>query len=169
MRRFAETILVLALLWGLLLAGLHTCTNDPWPKELADSNTFFTSYSAQIKSLDPATANYVHESAVMDNLLEAPLGYDYLARPYRLVPVLLSQVPEPQYFDENGERLSGDPPTESVARVEYLLKLRPGIRWQPHPCFAQDARPLVKDPRRPQDFGPSATRGLTAWDLKVGT
>ena len=158
----------LSVLWALLLLVLRGCGNNPWPGGLAGGNTFFTSFSAQIKSLDPATANYVHESAVMDNVLESPLGYDYLARPYRLVPVLLEEIPEPQYFGMDGEVLPEDAPAESVSRVEYLLRVRRGVRFQPHPCFASDARALAKEPLRPQDFGPLASRELTAWDFKVG-
>ena len=166
--RIWKHILVLSVLWALLFLLLRACVNDPWPRNYADGNTFFTSYSAQIKSLDPATANYVHESAVMDNVLEAPLGYDYLARPYRLVSVLLEEIPEPQYFDADGKELPGDAPASAVARVEYLLKIRDGVRFQPHPCFAENARALVSEPLRPQDFGPVGTRELTAWDFKVG-
>ena len=166
--RILKYILVLIVLWAVLLAGLKGCGNNPWPKGMAESNTFFTSFSAQIKSLDPATANYVHESAVMDNILEAPLSYDYLARPYRLIPSLLEAIPEPQYFDAKGKVLSDETDVSEVARVEYVLKLKPGVMWQPHPCFAADAKALVREPRRPQDFGPMETRELTAWDFKTG-
>ncbi len=166
--RIWKHILVLSVLWVMLACGLRCCVNDPWPAGWASSNTFFTSFSAQIKSLDPATANYTHESSVMDNILEAPLSYNYLARPYRLEPSLLSELPEPQYFDSQGAVLSEDASAEQVARVEYVLKLRPGILWQPHPCFSANAQALVDEPLRPQDFGPLGTRELTAWDFKVG-
>jgi len=47
--------------------------------------------------LDAATSYYVHESAILDNIVEAPLDYDYVARPYRLVSRLLESLPEPRY------------------------------------------------------------------------
>ena len=168
MQAIAKNIFVLAILWALLLLGMRACDNDPWPGGMAESNTFFTSFSAQIKSLDPATANYVHESAVMDNIMDAPLCYDYLSRPYRLLPALLEEIPEAQYFDSAGKALPLDASADEISRVEYLLKIKPGIRFQPHPCFAENAQPLVGEPWRPMDFGPMGTRELTAWDFKTG-
>ncbi|NLF94168.1 MAG: peptide ABC transporter substrate-binding protein, partial [Oligosphaeraceae bacterium] len=152
------------------------CTNDPWPAGWTASNTFFASYASPIKSLDPATAYYVHESAILDNVVEAPLDYDYLARPYRLIPRLLTAIPEPRYFAADGTELPGDPPPESVARVEYLLTLLPDLQYQPHPCFAQqaDGSPeywgegrgtVPAKVKSPQDYPRLATRTLQALDF----
>jgi oligopeptide transport system substrate-binding protein len=46
-------------------------------------------------------------------------------------------VPEPRYFDGEGNPLPEDAPAEAIAVSEYLIRLRPGIRYQPHPAFAQ--------------------------------
>ncbi len=160
-------ILILAVLWLGAALALRQCGNSPWPRGEAATATYFTSFSTQIKSLDPSTANFTHESAVIDNIVEAPVAYHYLHRPYRLVPQLLAELPAPQYFDREGRPLQGDPPADQVARTEYRLRLKPGIRFQPHPCFNPDARPLVRHPAVPADFGPAATRELTAEDLKT--
>ena len=56
----------------LLCLGLALFTNDPWPADLADSNTFFTSYASSIKSLDPAVSYYVHEGQILDCIVEMP-------------------------------------------------------------------------------------------------
>ncbi len=174
---YSVSIILLAVL--LFWAGLwFFCGNDPWPAGWVASNTSFASYSSPIKSLDPATSYYVHESAILDNVVEAPLDYDYLARPYRLLPRLLTAMPEPQYFAADGTLLPGDPPAESVSRVEYLLTLLPDVRYQPHPCFAQqpDGRPRywgegTEQPpdkaQSPQDYPELATRKLQAEDFKV--
>ncbi len=154
------------------------CNNSPWPAGAAASSTFFTSFSSSVKGLDPATSYYVHESAILDNIVEAPLDYDYLARPYQLIPRLLTKIPEPQYFDGSGNLLAGDPPPESVQLVEYRLTLRPGLLYQPHPCFAlndqgsplyasHNSPRLPKKISSPQDFPVLGSRILRPEDFKV--
>ena len=174
---WAVTILSVALL--ACVALWLFCTNDPWPTGWVASNTFFASYASPIKSLDPASAYYVHESAILDNVVEAPLDYDYLARPYRLIPRLLTAIPEPRYFAADGTELPGDPPADAVARVEYLLTLLPDLQYQPHPCFVKqtDGSPeywgegrgtVPAKVKSPQDYPLLATRTLQAMDFKVG-
>ncbi|NLF61555.1 MAG: ABC transporter substrate-binding protein [Lentisphaerae bacterium] len=161
----------------LLCLGLALFTNDPWPADLADSNTFFTSYASSIKSLDPAVSYYVHEGQILDCIVEMPLAYDYLARPYRLTPMLADAVPVPAYFDRQGRPLPGDPPAEQVGKAEYVIALKPGIRYQAHPCFAvrPDGSPRYRQIRpadlrgltSPYQLPEAATRELRAEDFKV--
>jgi len=171
-------IIILSVLAGLLLMVLLCCNNSPWPAGAAGSATFFTSFGSAVKGLDPATSYYVHESAILDNIVEAPLDYDYTRRPYQLKPRLLTSIPEPQYYDRRGNRLSNDPLPESVHRVEYRLTLRSGLKYQPHPCFAVDeqGKPLYagkhspslpKNLSSPQDFPALNSRPLHPEDFKV--
>jgi oligopeptide transport system substrate-binding protein len=176
-RRWLWTALppALALLIAIFLALF--ATNDPWPAHLAASDTFFTSYGSSIKSLDPAVSYYVHEGEILDNIVEMPLSYRYLRRPYELSPMLAKTLPIPRYFGHDGAPLSGDPPPEEVARVEYDLELKPGIRYQPHPCFATkaDGSPRyqqlspqdLKGIRRIGDFPEQGSRELHAEDFKL--
>ena len=166
---------LLALLIAAALA--ITATNDPWPAGMAADETFFTSYSSSIKSLDPAVSYYVHEGEILDSIVEMPLSYHYLRRPYELCPMLASAIPVPRYIGHDGATLSGDPPPEQVARVEYDIELIPGIRYQPHPCFAKnsDGTPHyqqltprdLKGFRRIGDFPAQDSRELHAEDFKV--
>lgn len=148
---------MLILVWGSALLLMRSCDCDPWPRGWADSNTLFLSYSAQIRNLDPSSANHQHEIAIVDNVVESPLAYHYLQRPYQLIPALLEEVPVPEYFDVDGKPLTGDPDPKQVGRVEYLLRVRPGIHFQPHPCFAVDGA----------GQGTLPTRELEAMDFKT--
>jgi peptide/nickel transport system substrate-binding protein len=64
-------------------------------------------------SFDPAEVSDFTTSGVIANIFDAPLGYDYLARPVKLVPNTLTEMPE---ITEGG-------------RV-YTLRVRPGIYFQ---------------------------------------
>ncbi len=162
-RRFILILLLLLLIW----LGLRSCGNSPWQRGAAAENTYFTSYSAQIRSLDPTTATFQHELTIVCNVVETPLAYHYLIRPYKLIPQLLTQVPTPTYYDKSGQVLPADADSAQVARAEYILRVSPDIRYQPHPAFAPDSRPLTKQPTTPGEFGPAGTREVTAADLKT--
>ncbi len=178
-KRFVWSAIIMGVALLFCAALWLFCTTDPWPPGWTGDNICFASYASPIKSLDPATAYYVHESAILDNVVEAPLDYHYLDRPRRLIPRLLREIPEPRYFSADGSELSGDPPPELVARVEYLLVLLPDLLFQPHPCFARqaDGGPLYwgdgsgeapREAKSPQDYSHLATRAVTTQDFKVG-
>lgn len=166
MRGAAVKLLVIVLLWCFAARPLlHSCNNFPWPDDLADNPlapaetapqgeryTLFSSFSSQIKTLDPQLANFVHEHSIIDNIVETPLHYHYLKRPYAVEPRLLAQLPVPRHYDHAGALLTGDPAPDAVARTEYILKLRPGILFAPHPAFSA---------------APDGRRELSAADFKT--
>ena len=49
------------------------------------------------------------------------------------------QMPQPIYYSKDGTVLPGDPPAADVARVEYVIHLKEGVKYQPHPCLAKEA------------------------------
>ncbi|MGI5922635.1 MAG: ABC transporter substrate-binding protein [Lentisphaeria bacterium] len=178
-RRRPWLLIALPSLPAMLIAVVltFTATNDPWPTGMAAEETFFTSYSSSIKSLDPAVSYYVHEGEILDSIVEMPLSYHYLRRPYELCPMLAGALPVPRYIGHDDAILSGDPPPEQVARVEYDIELKRGIRYQPHPCFAKNSdgtpryRQLsardLKGIRHIGDFPAQDSRELHAEDFKV--
>lgn len=110
---------------------------------------------------------------VLGEICEPPLQYHLLRRPYQLVPLTAVRVPVARYQDAAGAALPADAPAAAVARTVYDVEIRPGIRWQPHPCFARgpDGKPLPPPPDAalegltdPVALGPVATRELTAAD-----
>jgi ABC-type oligopeptide transport system substrate-binding subunit len=77
------------------------------------------------------------EYKFIQQIYEPPLQYHYLKRPYKLIPLTAEAVPAPRYFNSDGELLPSDAPAASVARAVYEVQIRPGIMYQPHPCFAK--------------------------------
>ncbi|NLG15608.1 MAG: ABC transporter substrate-binding protein [Lentisphaerae bacterium] len=168
---------LLLLFCALCIVLLRGCTNDPWPSGFSSSDTYFTNYSSEFKTFDPAVSYYVHEGEVLDSIVEMPVCYDYLKRPYELVPMLAESVPVPVYYGKSGEVLTGDPPSDAVSRVEYLVRVRRGIKYQPHPCFGVspdgkgayagvDSKSL-KAYSSLSEFPVQGTREMTAVDFKV--
>ena len=80
----------------------------------------------------------------------------------------------PRYFDDKGGELSADVPAAKIAHSVYEIRIRPGIRYQPHPAFATDAagQPVYRDLDAEQlrgidqiaDFAETGTRELVADD-----
>ena len=97
-----------------------------------------------------------------------------MKRPYTLIAATADTVPVPRYFDAKGKALTADAPTEDIARSVYEIRIRPGIRYQPHPAFAVDdaGKPLYIDNDRGKlrgiatiaDFAHSGSRELVADD-----
>src|SRR5574343_1804754 len=164
------------LLAGLLLAACSPPWNDPYPP--ADGarqlgrQVLYTAFSERPKHLDPAQSYTEDEATFTGQIYEPPLQYHYLKRPYELLPATLTRVPQPHYVAAAGKALPADAPVERIAESIYELRLKPGIRYQPHPAFALDARgqPLYFGPsaavdrQRMADFPETGTRELTADD-----
>jgi len=75
---------------------------------------------------DPAQVQDLYSNTVLSNILDAPLTYDFLARPAVIVPNTAAALPQ----------LSEDFTT-------LTLRIRPGIYFQEHPAFAGRPRELV--------------------------
>lgn len=124
---------------GLLM--FFGCTNNPYRDGETAAETYFTSYSVAPNKLDPANAYYARENRLVDQICEPPFTYHYLKRPYELIPLTAETIPTPRYFDEQGRPLDApDPPADIVGRVEYTIRIKPGILYQNHPCFARDSK-----------------------------
>jgi oligopeptide transport system substrate-binding protein len=128
---------VLPALLALLTAG---CSNNPNRPGEAATPTLFGAFSTPPTKLDPTSAYYVHEGRLISQVYEPPFTYHYLKRPYTLIPLTAHAVPEPVFTDAAGRRIPDpDAPGAAIARVDYTIRLRPGILYQPHPCFATNA------------------------------
>ena len=140
----------------LLVALLTACGqawNDPYPAGDGGRNILYTAFIDRPKHLDPAQSYTEDEAAFTAQIYEPPLQYHYLRRPYELIPATLEAVPQPRYVDAAGRELPTDAPVERIAESIYELKLRPGIRYQPHPAFALDAA------GQPRYLGPDIAAG----------
>ncbi|MHB8454830.1 MAG: ABC transporter substrate-binding protein [Acidiferrobacterales bacterium] len=120
-------------------SGLLAQWNNPYPASDDGRNILYSAFSERPKHLDPAQAYSSNEYVFISQIYEPPFEYHYLKRPYTLVPLTAREVPKPVYLDRRGRRL---PPGVSASRIAfsvYTIHIRPGIMYQPHPCFARDA------------------------------
>lgn len=91
------------------------------------------------KTLDPAKAYSINEHVFVAQIVEPPLQYHYLKRPYTLIPLTASAMPTQEYLDKQEKKLSQDTAKEKVAYTLYTLNIKPNIYYQPHPAFAKNA------------------------------
>ena len=168
--------LLVILVLALLLGGCGKAPwNDPYPGGQGLTNTVYTSFSERPKHLDPVRSYSADEYAFLAQVYEPPLQYHLLLRPYQLVPLSALEVPVARYFDAAGLPLPDDAPAEQIAYSDYLLRLRPGVRFQPHPAFARDESGApryhqlgagdLRGINRLADFPHTGTRELTAVDF----
>ena len=162
----------------VLMAWAVGCTNNPYrPGETAE-DTYFSSFSTPPTKLDPATAYYVHEGQLIDQIYEPLFTYHYLKRPYELIPNTAEALPVAEYYGHDGARLqAGDPAPADVARVVYTVKLKRDILFQDHPCFALDDRGTpryadvtpsdIRGFEYPSEFEHQGSRELTAHDYAL--
>ena len=87
-------------------------------------------------TFDPAVASDLYSSTVMEAMFDPMLAYDYLARPLKLIPNTLREMPQV----EKGGTL-------------FTFHLRPGIYFTPDPAFKGKRRELVA-----QDYAYSLRR-----------
>jgi ABC-type transport system substrate-binding protein len=167
MRTLCACLVVLS-----LLAGCGQAWNDPYPRADAGRNILYTAFTDRPKHLDPAQSYTEDEITFTAQIYEPPLQYHYLKRPYELIPATVEQVPHPRFYAADGREMPADAPVEQIAESVYELRLVPGIRYQPHPAFAQDGsgQPLylgknVAEGRQTiGEFPQTGTRELTADD-----
>lgn len=128
----------------LVMTGLtvpaSAAWNNPYPEADRTANILYAAFNERPKHLDPARSYSENEYAFIAQVYEPPFQYHYLRRPYALVPLTATAVPRPIYLDKSNRRLPPNAPIGAIAYSVYEIKLRPGIRYQPHPAFARDER-----------------------------
>lgn len=106
----------------LCLAGCGEVWNDPYPQAERGSNTMYSAFTERPKHLDPAQSYTSDEALFTRQVYEPPLQYHYLKRPYELIPLVAASMPVVTEQDGGGF-------------TQYEIRIRPGIRFQPHPGF----------------------------------
>jgi ABC-type transport system substrate-binding protein len=110
-----------AALPGLAAAAKQQPTSD------SARNTLRLAFRSPETSFDPPQTNSdTNTNTILAHILEAPLMYDYLARPVRLVPNTAVAMPE----------VSADFKT-------FTMRLRPGVFFSPDPVFGGQPRELT--------------------------
>src|SRR5581483_1994518 len=115
------------------------CTNNPYRPDETGRNIYYDTFSGEPKHLDPARAYSEDEAEFMNQIYETVVQYHFLERPYVLIPLTATTVPQAKLYDSNGNLLPADAPADTVAKAVYEISLRPGIRYQDHPAFTRTA------------------------------
>jgi ABC-type transport system substrate-binding protein len=166
---------VLALVGAPALTGCSEVSNNPHPFGSETTNTLFVPFRERSpKYLDPTSSYSNDETPFTYQVYEPPYGYHYLKRPYELVGRTAEEVARPRYFDKAGNPLPDDAPGDQVAETVFDIRIKPGIKYAPHPAFARDAngnhvyhalkREDVAEKYKVTDFKETGTRELTADD-----
>mgnify|MGYP001817021769 FL=1 len=127
---------VLALSLVIVLSG---CSDRPWNSPYSDTSVeqqvVYSSFSERPKHLDPARSYSSNEYAFIAQIYEPLLQYHFLKRPYELTTLTAARMPALTYYDDQGNKV--EEASENIAYSEYLLTIKPGINYQPHPAFAR--------------------------------
>ena len=161
----------------LLTCVINACENgvwnNPYPDKSDTPNVVYSSFSERPKRLDPVSSYSANEYQFIAQIYEPPLQYHYLLRPYKLIPLTATELPQVRYFNEDRKEIP-ESNTSEIAYTEYTITIQEGIHFQPHPAFAQNedgsAKYLnlkeddLKHVHTLNDFKETGTRELTAAD-----
>jgi ABC-type transport system substrate-binding protein len=153
----------LSLLSSVLLAGCGAAWNDPYPAADRGRNILYTAFTDRPKHLDPVQSYSEDEITFTAQIYEPPLQYHYLRRPYELIPATATVVPQPRYLDAQGRPLPADADAKRIAFTDYVVEIKPGIRYQPHPAFVEQPADIARY-HTLADFPNRGTRELVADD-----
>jgi len=158
----------------LLSACADRSWNNPYPPADDGQNILYSAFSVRPKHLDPIRSYSENEYNFLGQIVEPPLHYHYLDRPYRLAALTAKQVPVPVYYDQQDKLLPADAELKDIAYSVYEVAIQPGIRYQPHPAFARDEQGNLRyqsltekdlsDKWKLSDFSDSGSRELIAAD-----
>ena len=129
MRAPSLPVLLLPLL--AVLAGCGEVWNDPYPAAERGKSIFYASFVERPKHLDPVQSYAEDEALFTQQVYEPLLQYHYLKRPYELVPLTTLEVPKPV-------------PAEGGKFTDYIIRIKPGILYQPHPAFVESNQNLKR-------------------------
>ncbi len=115
-RALSKTLVALPALAGATVHAQDTHATPDRPA--AGQKVLRYAFRVAETGFDPAQVNDLYSSTVIANIFDAPLTYDFLARPAKIVPNTAVALPE----------VSDDFRT-------LTIRLRPGIFFQDHPAF----------------------------------
>ncbi len=148
--------------------------NNPYPEDEDKQAILYESFSERPKHMDPAVAYSSNEYAFIAQIYEPPFQYHYLKRPYQVVPLTATRMPEVIYLNQKGDKLEQGANDNDIAFTDYMIEIQPDIRYQPHPALAKDTQgdyqyhQLTKEQigaaTSLNDFKATGSRELTAED-----
>ncbi len=109
---FLQVILAGAVAVALAMTG---CTKKRFDE---NDNSLNLVLRANVKGLDPASANDLYSSTVITQMYEGLLAYNYLKRPFTLQPALAESMPE---ISKDG--------------LTYTFKIKKGVKFHDNAAF----------------------------------
>ena len=152
---------------SLVLTACGSALNDPYAAADRGRNILYTAFTDRPKHLDPVQSYSEDEITFTAQIYEPPLQYHYLRRPYELIPATAADVPQPRYLDGQGKPLPANAEASRIAFTDYVIEIKPGIRFQPHPAFAEQPAD-ISGFFTLADFPNRGTRELVAADYVYG-
>jgi ABC-type transport system substrate-binding protein len=128
----------LVLLAALATVGCGTPWNNPYPASEQGQSILYTSFVERPKHLDPVQSYSENEFVLIANIYMPPLQYHYFKRPYVLAPFAAREIPVARYFDAADRELRSDAPAGQIVYSLYEIRIKPGLKYQPHPAFSRD-------------------------------
>ncbi|MGE4057174.1 MAG: ABC transporter substrate-binding protein [Vicinamibacterales bacterium] len=172
--RSRSSLLILVLTLTAVLAACGSPWNNPYPDDGATGQVLYGAFNERPKHLDPVQSYSSNEITFTAQIYTPPLQYHYLARPFRLEPFAATTLPVVRHLGPDGQPVDSKS-SQEVAYSVYEIHIRPDLRYQPHPAFAQDAagRPRYQALRSDElagirtlsDFGETSSREVTADDF----
>ena len=109
-----------------LLAAPAASARSASPAGAPEPSVLRWAFSTPETGFDPAQVSDVNSSYICQSIFEAPLAYDHLARPAKLVPQTAVALPE-----------------VSADFRHFTFRIRPGIYFADDPAFKGERRELV--------------------------
>ncbi len=125
--------------------------NNPYPASQANQKIYYSSFPEQPKTLDPAKSYSSNEYQFIASIYEPILQYEYLTRPYKLVPLMGTEMPNISYYDVTGREVT-EAQSDLIARTIYKIQIQKGVFYQPHPAFAKDSHGNFRYQNLPADY-----------------
>src|SRR5262252_8184003 len=116
----------------MFLAGCGGVWNDPYPAAERGRSIFYSNFIERPKHLDPVQSYTEDEARFTQQVYEPLLQYHYLKRPYELIPLTAIEVPKARAI-------------EGGKFTVYEIRIRPGIKYQPHPGFVSENQSLSQE------------------------
>ena len=167
-----RSLVTMYMLLCLTIPTYANVWNNPHNPKKIETDTLFSSFSLPLKRLDPVRSYNAVEWAIIGQIYEPPLQYNYLKRPYELEPLTLTQMPTVRYLDKDNREVGEN--SKDLMYSEYRLDLREDIWYQNHPSFVKNeegglkygqlSEDALKKIDAIDDFKEVATRRLLASD-----
>jgi len=113
-----------ALIRALLIAA--ACAALPLPAAEPPLKVLRYAFQVAETGFDPAQLSDLYSNTITGGIFEAPLTFDYLARPIKMKPLTAQAMPE----------ISAD-------FKRFTFRIRPGIYFAPDPAFNGKKRELT--------------------------